>query len=35
MSNTIVTASGVHKSYRMGRTELQVLRGASISVNRG
>ena len=35
MSNAIVTASGVHKAYRMGRTELQVLRGASISVNRG
>ncbi len=35
MSNVILTAAGVHKAYRMGRTELQVLRGASLTVNRG
>ena len=35
MSNVILTANDVHKAYRMGRTQLQVLRGASITVNRG
>ena len=35
MSNAILTVSGVHKSYRLGASEVQVLRGASLAVQRG
>jgi len=35
MSDVILQASGVHKSYQMGKTLLKVLRGVSISVVRG
>ena len=35
MSNAILTVSGVHKSFRLGASEVQVLRGASLSVQRG
>ena len=35
MSKTLLQASGIHKSYRMGETDLQVLKGASLSVREG
>lgn len=35
MSKRILDASGLHKSYRMGRVNLHVLRGVSLSVERG
>jgi len=35
MSDKIVQASGVHKSYHLGKTRLDVLRGASLAVKRG
>ena len=35
MSNAILNVSGLHKSYRLGASEVQVLRGASLSVQRG
>ncbi len=35
MSDVILQASGVHKSYQLGRFQLQVLKGLSISVRRG
>jgi len=35
MSDTILHAAGVHKTYRLGNAEIRVLRGASLSVARG
>jgi len=35
MNNIILQASGVHKSYQMGKVRLKVLKGVSISVSRG
>lgn len=35
MSKQILDAGGLHKSYRMGRVDLHVLRGVSLSVSRG
>lgn len=35
MSNRIVHATNLHKSYRLGKTTLKVLRGLSMSVQRG
>ncbi len=35
MNEPILTATGLHKSYRMGPEMLRVLRGASVSVQRG
>lgn len=35
MSDIILQASGVHKRYRLGRVDINVLQGASLSVNRG
>ena len=35
MSKTLLTATNVHKSYHLGRTEVSVLRGASLSVAEG
>jgi lipoprotein-releasing system ATP-binding protein len=35
MSDTILEAAGVHKSYRLGRSALRVLKGASMAVARG
>ncbi len=35
MSDKILRASGLHKSYVMGRTTLDVLKGCSIAVGRG
>lgn len=35
MSDTILNAAGVHKSYQMGRTQLHVLKGVSLSVQKG
>jgi lipoprotein-releasing system ATP-binding protein len=35
MSSVILNVSGLHKSYRLGASEVQVLRGASLSVQRG
>jgi len=35
MSEMILHAAGVHKSFRLGRDELHVLKGASLSVARG
>ena len=35
MSDVILQANGVHKSYRLGRTELKVLKGVSLSMARG
>ena len=35
MSEPAVKVSGAHKSYRMGRVDLHVLRGVSFSVGRG
>ncbi len=35
MSDTILQAAGVHKSYRLGKSTLKVLKGASISITRG
>jgi ABC-type lipoprotein export system ATPase subunit len=35
MSDVILQASGVHKSYQLGRFQLKVLKGLSISVRRG
>jgi len=35
MSDTILNAAGVHKSYQMGRTRLHVLKGVSLSVQKG
>ena len=31
----MLTATDVHKTYRMGRTEVPVLRGCSLTVNKG
>ena len=31
----IIEAQGVHKSYRMGAAQVQVLKGADIAVKRG
>lgn len=33
--STILQASGLHKTYQLGRTSLKVLRGCSMSVTRG
>jgi len=35
MSNAILSVSGAHKTYQMGRSSLHVLRGASLSIQRG
>lgn len=35
MASTIIKAQGVHKAYKMGRGEVKVLRGASLSVEEG
>ncbi|MCD4699150.1 MAG: ABC transporter ATP-binding protein [Phycisphaerae bacterium] len=35
MSKTVIDAHGLHKSYRMGRVDLNVLRGVSLSVRHG
>lgn len=35
MSNPILQASGLHKSYRLGKTWLDVLKGVSMSVSSG
>ncbi|NLX13606.1 MAG: ABC transporter ATP-binding protein [Phycisphaerales bacterium] len=35
MSNTILRASGLHKSYQLGQVSLRVLKGVSLSVQRG
>jgi lipoprotein-releasing system ATP-binding protein len=35
MSNTLLNAAGIHKSYQMGRTQLHVLKGVSLSVQQG
>ena len=35
MSNAILNVSGLHKTYRLGASEVQVLRGASLTVQRG
>ncbi len=35
MSDTLLQAAGLHKSYHMGRTRLDVLKGISVSVARG
>ncbi len=35
MSNAILTVANVHKTYRMGRSSLHVLRGASLTIRRG
>jgi len=35
MSNTILQAAGVHKTYHMGKAEVCVLKGVSLSVSRG
>ena len=35
MSNVILQAAGVHKTYQLGRVALKVLKGYSISVGRG
>lgn len=35
MSETILQAAGVHKTYRMGKAEVRVLKGASLAVGRG
>lgn len=35
MSDAILQAAGLHKSYRLGRTVVEVLRGVSITVGRG
>lgn len=35
MSDVILHAAGLHKSYHLGRTTLEVLRGVSMSVNQG
>lgn len=35
MSNTLLHAAGVQKAYRMGRTVLNVLKGASLSITQG
>ena len=35
MSNMILQASGLHKSYQLGRVSLRVLKGVSLSVQRG
>ncbi len=35
MSEPLVRAQGVHKSYRLGRQSLEVLRGVDLTVNRG
>jgi ABC-type lipoprotein export system ATPase subunit len=35
MSKRMLDASGLHKSYRMGRVDLHVLRGVSLSVEHG
>ncbi len=35
MSDVILQASGVHKTYQLGRTSLKVLKGCSLSVGRG
>ncbi len=35
MSDNILQASGLHKSYQLGRTCLEVLKGVSIAVGRG
>jgi ABC-type lipoprotein export system ATPase subunit len=35
MSNPILTVAGVHKTYLLGKSEIHVLKGASLSVARG
>jgi len=35
MSDVILHAAGVHKSYQLGRVKLQVLKGVSMSLQRG
>lgn len=35
MSKPLLVARDIHKSYRMGRTDLQVLRGASLQAEKG
>lgn len=35
MSDVIISASGLHKSYQLGRVPLKVLRGVSLSLTRG
>lgn len=35
MSNLILKASGLHKSYQLGRVSLRVLKGVSLTVQRG
>ena len=35
MSNAILNVSGLHKSYHLGASEVQVLKGASLTVQRG
>jgi len=35
MSNAILNVSGLHKSYHLGASEVQVLKGASLTVRRG
>ena len=35
MSDQMINVAGLHKSYRMGRVDLHVLRGVSLSVKRG
>lgn len=35
MSNVLLQANGLHKSYHLGKTTLEVLKGVSISVDRG
>ncbi|HSW47276.1 MAG TPA: ABC transporter ATP-binding protein [Phycisphaerae bacterium] len=35
MSDTILQVSGVHKTYRLGKSDLHVLKGASLTVGRG
>ena len=35
MSNAILNVSGLHKTYRLGASEVQVLKGASLTVQRG
>ena len=35
MSDVILDAAGVHKAYQLGRTQLRVLKGVSVSIARG